>query len=250
VVNDPFVDAQGNARVVRGIAVISNSTRVTELAGKSGFDTAWIEVEHGTLSYTEVETLCMAAEAAEMVPTVRIQDAQRTHVLRALETGARILVVALVSNAEQAQQIVEHGKFPPLGNRGFNGNSRGVGYGLEPPDARFAAANARTHLFAQIETVEGVENVDAICAVDGIAGIFIGPGDLSTSMGKCGKLSDPEVIEAATHCIRQARKAGKHGGVMAAPGPLAQAAEEAGADLMFYGSDLSILINGFRSILG
>ncbi len=246
---DLFFDEGGNPRIVRGIGIVSNSTRVAELAGGAGFDTVWIEVEHGTPGYSEVEALCVAAEAGGAVPAVRIQDNQRTHVLRALEAGARILVVPMVNSREEAKRIVEYGKFPPLGNRGFNMNSRGVRYGLEPPLEAFKKANHRTHFFAQVETLASVENLEAICGVDGISGILIGPGDLSTSMGKTAEFTSQEVIGKVADCIRRARECGKHAGIMAAPGPLLDAAMESGANLIFYGSDLATLIRGWRSFL-
>jgi len=246
---DPFLDATGNPRIVRGVNIASNSTRIAELAGTLGFDTVWIEVEHGTPGYTEVEALCTAVEAGGAIPTVRVQDHRRTHVLRALEAGARILVVPMVNTREEARQVVEHGKFPPLGNRGFNMSSRGVRYGVEPIVEAFQKANDSIHLFAQVESMEAVANLEAICTVKGLAGIFIGPGDLSISMGKPGRLTDPEVIQTAADCIQCARELGKHAGIMAAPGPLLEGARKAGADLVIYGSDLSVLIGGWRALL-
>src|SRR4030095_8224304 len=117
--------------------------------------------------------------------------------------------------------------------------SRGLGYGLEPPVASFARANVRTHLFGQVETLESVRNIDSICAVEGLAGIFIGPGDLSASMGKAGAFTDPELIATVERVIRRARSLGKHAGILVAPGPLLDASLGAGADLVFVGSDIT-----------
>ena len=192
---DPFTDlATGQARVLRGVAVLSRAPQIAELAGRLGFDLVWIDVEHGGVSFGEVETLCMAAESGGAVPVVRLPDHHRHHILRALEVGARIVIVPMVNDAETAREVVRHGKFPPLGERGFNTRSRGLNYGLAGlPEISntFAAANAGTHLIAQIETLEAAENLDAICAVDGISGVLVGPGDLSVSMGKTAAFTDP-----------------------------------------------------------
>ena len=250
MVIDPFVDAQGNPCIVRGTTIPSNAPRIAEIAALLGFDTVWIELEHGTNDYAQVEALCMAIEAGGAVPSVRIQDIQRTHVLRALEAGARILLAPMIDTAEQAREFVKHGKYAPAGQRGFNMNSRGAGYGITPPVEAFAQANARTHLIAQVETLESAGNVEAICEVEGLAGIFVGPGDLSTAMGKCGQFSDPDVISMIADVIRRARKTGKHAGVMAVPGTaLHDACLEAGADLFYFGSDLSVIIKGWRTML-
>jgi 4-hydroxy-2-oxoheptanedioate aldolase len=247
--SDPFVDASGRPRVVRGVTISTNSTRLAELAGMIGFETVWIDVEHGTPGFVEVEALCMAIESGGAVPTVRIPDNQRHHVLRTVEAGGRIIVVPMVNTAADARSIVEHAKFPPLGKRGFNQRSRGLRYGLEPPLASFAAANERTHLFAQIETVEAARNLDAICGVEGLGGVFVGPGDLSASLGKPGAFADPGVISEIERIIRRARSLGKHAGILAMPGPLLDASLAAGADLVFAGSDITNVATAWKSLL-
>src|SRR4051812_41004552 len=153
---DIFSAHNGERRILRGAAIYSGAPRIAELAARIGFDTVWVEMEHGPTDYLLAEHLCMAAEAAGAIPTLRVSDGQRHHVLRALEVGARIVVVPMVQTADQAKQIVEYGKFPPIGSRGYNMRSRGVNYGLGDKAALFAQANARTHLFAQIETLQSV----------------------------------------------------------------------------------------------
>ena len=128
-------------------------------------------------------------------------------------------------------------------------NSRGAGYGVDSPTEAFDKANARTHFFAQVETLESVRNVEAICAVEGLAGIFVGPGDLSSAMGKCAQFADPEVIGVIADVIARARKAGKHAGIMAAPDPLHDACLAAGADLFYFGSEIAVLIKAWRGML-
>lgn len=246
---DPFVDDRGQPRVVRGVTITSNAPRLAELAGMIGFDTVWIDVEHGTVSFGEIEQLCMATESGGAIPTVRIPDHHRENVLRTVEAGGRIVVVPMIHTAGLARQIVEFGKFPPLGQRGFNMRSRGLRYGLEPPLQSFEEANARTHFFAQIESVEAVENLDALCGVEGLAGVFVGPGDLSTSMGKSGAFSDPEVISTVKGVMRRARELGKHAGLLAMPGPLLDEALEAGCDLVFAGSDITNLATTWKKLL-
>lgn len=249
---DPFRDAQGNPRTLRGVAILSNAPTIAEMAGRIGFETVWIDVEHGTPSFTEIQALCMAAEAAGAVPTVRLPDHHRHHILRALEVGARIVVVPMVNDAEIARELVQWGKFAPLGQRGFNTRSRGLNYGLDGiarVRETFANANETTHLIAQIETAEAAANLDEICAVPGISGILVGPGDLSASLGKPGAFTDPELLTLVADLIRRTRAHGKHAGIMTFPGPLLDTAIAAGADLLFFGGDFNDLARTWRGML-
>jgi len=246
---DIFTDENGQPRVLRGVSILSGSARLAEMAGLIGFDAIWIEVEHGPVSFSEVESLCVAAEVGGAIPAVRIPDAERHHVLRSMEAGARILIVPMINDAATARQVVQHGKFPPLGSRGFNTRSRGVEYGLAGVEKAFQQANERSYLFAQIETVQAVENLEAICGVDGLAGVLIGPGDLSVSAGRMGQLADPELITMVTDCIKRARGLGKHAGIMMMPGPMLDAALAAGCDLVFCGGDFGSLAAAWQDLL-
>ncbi|MEO2049253.1 MAG: aldolase/citrate lyase family protein [Pirellulales bacterium] len=246
---DPFVDSAGRVRLLRGVGIQTYAPRAAELAGMLGFETIWIDVEHGPSSYTEVELLLMAAESAGCCGTVRIPNNDREHILRALEVGTQILVVPMIDNAEQAKQIVHYGKFPPLGRRGFNLRSRGLQYGLSQSGSALEEGNQHTHLFAQIESLEAVKNVEAICQVEGLDGIVIGPGDLSADMGRPGQFTDPELIDTVASVVRTARSQGKHAGLVTAPGPLLDAALAAGCDLSYCGSDLGSLSGAWNSLL-
>lgn len=247
--NDIFMTSEGRPRVLRGATIYSGATWLAELAGKVGFDAVWIEMEHGPASFEKIESLCLAAEAGGAIPTVRVPDHERHHILRSLEIGARILIVPMVNTAEQARQIVEYGKFPPIGNRGYNVRTRGVEYGLKGPKTAFAEANERTLLFAQIETREAVDYLDEICSIEALAGIFIGPGDLSVSLGCTGDLTCPQLVSVVTDCIRRARTKGKHAGILVSPGPLLTAAIGAGADLTFFAGDVMDLANVWPKVL-
>jgi len=247
--DDIFREESGAKRVLRGVSIFSASTRITELAGRVGFETVWIDVEHGSAGYSEVESLCVAAEAAGVIPTVRIPNNNREHVLHGLEAGARILVVPMVNTADQANEVVLHGKFPPLGQRGYNTRSRAVNFGLEGPVKEFEKANRRTCLFAQIETMDAVKNLESICQVTALSGIFIGPGDLSQSMGKTGQFQDDKLIETVATCIQQAQNFGKYVGIFLSPGPMLDAVRKVGVDLIIAGGDISNLAVNWQNLL-
>jgi len=244
-----FVDREGKTRFARGAILYSGSTLLAELAGRVGFDTVWIDMEHCSTTFREAESLCLAVNAGGAVPTIRISEHQRTYILRALEVGAGIVVVPMVNTEEQARKMVEWGKFPPLGQRGFNNRSRGVEFGLESCSIAFSKANDRTYLFAQIETRQGVDNIEDICSVEGLGGIFIGPGDLSAALGGMGEFDNPQLIKTSIECIRIARRMGKHAGILVRPGKLLDAAIQAGCDLAFFAGDVMDLSRIWPEVL-
>jgi len=241
---------EGQPRLVRGVTVYSGSARLAELAARIGFETVWIELEHSPTSWTQAEAMCAAIEAGGSVPTIRVPNWERQNVLLALEVGARILVVPMVNSVDQAREVVRHGKFPPVGERGYNARTRGVGFALAGmTESLLAEINDSVHLFVQIETPESVQNLAAICEVPGLSGIFVGPGDLSMNYGWVGQLNHPQLIEIVANVIRTARKAGKLVGIMVAPGPLLQAAIDAGAQLVIVGGDVADVSLAWQKLL-
>jgi 4-hydroxy-2-oxoheptanedioate aldolase len=247
---DIFHDTDGKPRVLRGVCAYAGSARLAEMAAGIGFETVWIEMEHGPAGFELVESMCVSVHAGGGTPTVRVPDLQRHHVLRALESGAGIVVVPMINTAEQAAEIVRHGKFPPLGARGYNTRSRGVGYGLGGTVTElFERANQATHLFAQIETLEAVANIKAICDVPGLSGIFIGPGDLSVAVGCPSELTNEKLIAIVVDCIKLARQRGLHAGILVGPGPMLDASLKAGCDLAFIGGDVTQLAAAWPKLL-
>lgn len=247
---DPFRNAAGQPLLVRGVTVYSGSARLAELAARVGFETVWIELEHSPSSWNQAEAMCAAIEAAGSIPTIRVPNWERPNVLMALEVGARIIVVPMVNTAEQAREVVRHGKFPPIGERGYNARTRGVGFGLAGmSESLLAQINDSVHLFVQIETPEAVKNLEAICAVPGLSGIFVGPGDLSMNYGWTGQLNRPEMVELVTGIVQTARKAGKVVGIMVAPGALLDAAIKAGAQFVIVGGDIAELSVAWPKLL-
>ena len=247
--DDVFVDTNGKPRRVRGVTINSGSPLLVSLAAQIGWEAIWIELEHGPSTFERVEALCIAAEAGGIVPLVRLPDGERHHVLRALEAGAQIILVPMVDDAAYAKKVVEYGKYAPVGARGFNTRTPGMGFGLTDPVEAMARANERTHLFTQVETLEAVANVDAILAVDGLSGIFLGPGDLSVNLGVTGQMTDPRLGEIVVSCIEKARGAGKLSGIFTLPGPLLDAAMDAGCDLVICGGDVMNLGRTWTSLL-
>lgn len=233
-----------------GVAVVSNSPAIVELAGLCGFKFVWIEIEHAGTDMMHVEHLCRAAELHGMWPLLRVPDGGRSSVLRALEVGGRIIVTPQIHTAADARKVAEYGKFPPLGNRGFNTGSRGMLYGSGGPALKaMQDANARTVLLVQIESVEGVKNQQDILSVEGVDGVLVGPGDLSVSMGITAQWDNEELIHTIEGIFATAHKYQKIVATVCPTSAMTQRWKAAGAHLLNLGSDIGLLRAGFKEAL-
>ena len=244
-----FKDENGEPRILYACSIASGSARLIELAARLGFDAIWIEMEHASYDLAEAEHMCLAAEVGGAVPLIRTPGTDRDHILQALEVGGKLIVVPMVNDAATAAEIVKWGKFRPLGQRGFNGASRGLHFGLNDTETMLAQANEETFLIPQIETTEAVSNIQEIVAVKGLDGIFIGPGDLSSDMGMAGQFENHELIDTVVGCIAAAKDRGLHAGVFAGEGPLFEASRDAGADLFIAVSDQQTLQTAWKADL-
>jgi 2-keto-3-deoxy-L-rhamnonate aldolase RhmA len=145
--------------------------------------------------------------------------------------------------------MVEFGKYKPLGNRGIVGSSRGVGYGLAAPLANMERANRESHLFVQIETVEGVKRCREIVAVEGISGAVIGPADLSVSMGKPFAFDDKEFVQVFRDLIQTVRSLDKIAIAATGNPSLVKAAIQSGAQIIISSGERPVLKAGWQQNL-
>ena len=179
-----------------------------KLLARAGFDFLFLDMEHGMASYETISSLTQMALACDICPLVRPTDTTYAHVARALDSGAQGVIIPRVDSAAQAEAAVSFTKYPPLGRRGAGGDGRN---GYERRSAREAVeeSNAETLVIAQIESTQGLDNVDAIAAVPGLDVLLIGPQDLSISLGVHGDFAHATFMEAA----RKVAEAGKRHGV-------------------------------------
>jgi len=200
---------QGGGPILGAAAYMYNPTFL-EIASLLGYKAAWIEMEHMFLTFAQAADLCRIASGMGMLTMIRIPNPSRTTVLQACECGPDILDLPMANTPEMVAEFVENARFPPDGVRGFFGVSRSVKYGL---DGRVCdeqqKLNRELCLMAQVETKDAVDRVDELCRVPGLDAIFIGPADLSASLGVPGQTGHQAVYEAAAHVIRTAKSHGK-----------------------------------------
>lgn len=207
-------DALSAGKVVVGPFMLSSAPILVELAGYAGFNFVMIDMEHTSTDFITAERMVLAAKASGIVPGIRVPENRPTHILRALEIGAKIIDVPLINSRDDAEAVVKAGKYFPIGKRGCAPITRGNLYGsLGNVEETLRVANEETLLMVQIETRESVENVEEICSVENIDIIFIGPADLSQSMGIPGQYNNPLFEKTMQKIIRTARDYGKFAGL-------------------------------------
>ena len=222
-----------------------------EALTRTGLDYVIIDTEHGCLSEETTADMIVAAERGGLLPYVRIGDIRRPYVLRMLDIGARGLIVPNIRSVDEVRQLVEYAKFPPLGNRGYCPN-RTSGWGADEWSkdvfAYMEACNRRCKLIPQCETREALEQIEQIAALPGVDGIFIGPCDLSISLGIPLEFDNPILLRAVERILRACRDAGKESYIFA--GNMTDAVKWAGYgfDSVTYSLDASVLIGAFREL--
>jgi 2-keto-3-deoxy-L-rhamnonate aldolase RhmA len=185
------------------------NTMMPAHAAKAGFDAIWLDAEHNTWDPRELQRLIAYHHLANIDCIVRTGSRNATDLYHILEDGATGLMIPHVNTVDDAAAIARAVKFPPLGQRGLDGASLDNDFYLAGTAGYPAAANAETFLIVQIETPEAVAAVDAIAAVPGVDGLFIGPGDLSLRFGCPMEWSNPQMIAAEDAVAAAAARHGK-----------------------------------------
>jgi len=180
-----------------GVSVMIPSPQVVEMVGHLGFDWVLIDCEHGTISLETVELMVMAAEATGITPIARPWINRPDAILRLMDRGVMGVQVPHVNCAADARRAVEAVKYHPLGTRGMAAGTRPAQYGLGPTATEYVEwVNRETLVCVQLEEAAALENIDEILAVEGVDVFFVGPSDLSQSMGYPGRKEVPEVQAA------------------------------------------------------
>jgi 2-keto-3-deoxy-L-rhamnonate aldolase RhmA len=182
-----------------------------EIMAGAGFDWITVDMEHAPITYQTLPALLAGIRSQGAEAFVRIEDNDPVVIKRVLDCGAGGIIVPLVNNGTEAEAAVKAAKYPPDGVRGVS-LGRASGYGNNFQDY-FDSINDEVLVLAQVEHYLAVEKIDEIVAVDGLDGIFLGPYDLSGSMGIVAQFDHPRMVEARKRVIEATRKAGKAIGI-------------------------------------
>jgi 4-hydroxy-2-oxoheptanedioate aldolase len=206
-----------------GCSIMIPSPQMVEMAAHAGFDWVLIDMEHGTIGLETAELMCMAAEARGITPIVRPRSNASAEITSVMDRGAAGAQVPHINTADDARRTLAAVKFGPGDNRGLAAGTRPDSYGLAKAMPDFVRdANAQSLVCIQLEHAKAIENVDALLAVDDIDVYFIGPSDLSQSMGHPGNPKAPPVKDAIDKTLARIVAAGKTPGMPATADNLEQ----------------------------
>jgi 4-hydroxy-2-oxoheptanedioate aldolase len=222
------------------------SNLAAEVVAASGFDWLMLDTEHAP---NEIDMVLSQLQAVAAYPTsavVRPPWNDMVMIKRFLDVGAQSLLLPYVQNADEARRAVAATRYPPVGQRGVTRVSRATRFGRVPDWAQ--RAEDELCVLVQVESRQALGNIEAIAAVPGIDGIFIGPADLAADLGHNGNPGHPEVKAAIENAIGRIRKAGKPAGILVLDEPTAHRCLELGASFVAVGLDIDILVRETQAL--
>ena len=244
--NDHFKTKLVRGDLLVGTIITLPSPEIAEILSRSGFHWLFVDLEHGTLGIRDAQRILQAASSTPCV--IRVPSNDEVWIKKALDTGPAGIMIPQVRSAADAAQAVRFCKYPPLGQRSV-GIARAHGYGAQF-ETYVATANEGTAVIVQIEHIDAVDRIQEILGVAGIDGLFIGPYDLSASMGKTGQVDEPSVRKAIARVRRAAQQAGMPLGIFGATVEAVEPYIENGYTLVAVGMDSLLIGNAAGSIAG
>ncbi|AGT07239.1 HpcH/HpaI aldolase family protein [Paracoccus aminophilus] len=217
-----------------------------EMLATCGYDWILIDCEHAPIDLGAVQSMLQAMAPYPVQPVVRPGWNDPVEIKRLLDIGAQSLLIPYVENAEEAARAVAATRYAPAGFRGVAGLARASRYGSVPDYLNRAAQEIC--VLVQIESLDAVERIEEIAAVEGVDGIFVGPADLSATMGRPGQLSHPEVRAKIIEAIKRIRAAGKPAGIVTLDETLLEESVAAGTNFTAVGIDIAVMLKALRDL--
>jgi 2-keto-3-deoxy-L-rhamnonate aldolase RhmA len=244
--NELFLKRVMKGELLFGTILTLPSPEVAEVLSASGFDWLFVDMEHTSLDVRHVQRILQAV-GKEYPCLVRVPSMDEGWIKKALDAGPAGIIVPHVNTPEEVEKILAWSKYPPEGERSA-GISRAQNYGLNLRDY-LEKANKSLLIVPQVEHRRAVENIEAITRVAGLSVIFVGPYDLSASVGKLGSVSDPEVTEMTRKVRSACTEAGLACGIFGADAEEVKPYIESGYSLIAIGTDTAYLSKAVRQTL-
>ena len=224
---------------------LASNYSVEVIAG-AGYDWLLLDCEHAPNDLESLLTQLQACAPYLSAPVVRVPWNDMVNIKRVLDIGAQSLLIPYVCSAEEAKAVVAATRYPPAGVRSVAGTTRATRFGRVKDYAK--RAHEEICVLVQVETKPALDQLEAICAVDGVDGVFIGPADLHASMGYPGETSNPAILPLIEEAMRRIRKAGKAPGYLSPVEADAKRMLGAGCQFCAVGADVGILARGAEAL--
>jgi 4-hydroxy-2-oxoheptanedioate aldolase len=245
--DNKFKTALAQRKPQIGLWLSLANSYTTEICATAGFDWLLIDGEHAPNDLRSTLEQLQASAPYRAHPIVRPVSGDVQLIKRLLDIGAQTLLVPMVNTAEQARELVSAMRYPPNGIRGVgSAAARASRWGSRTDYVD--RADDEVCLLVQAETRQALENLEAICAVDGVDGVFIGPADMAASLGHRGKPGHPEVLQAIEDAIKCIIASGKAAGILTSDNALAKRYLELGCTFVAVGIEASLLARATRNL--
>jgi 4-hydroxy-2-oxoheptanedioate aldolase len=238
---------QGGIVRVFGVGQLCDPKLIEIVGWHGGYDAVWLDQEHAGLTISQIEHATRAARASGLDSFVRLTATDYATVMRPLEAGAGGVMAAMIRTVRQAEDVVQWAKFHPAGVRGINGTGVDGRYGTTPLLDYLQERNERIFVAIQIEHIDAVENVEQIAAIPGVDVLFIGPADLSQSLGIPGQIEHPRMWQAIERVAAAAQMHKTHWAILPRDRGFAERCVALGCRMLSLGIDVWALQKGLKA---
>ncbi len=243
---NPFKRALSEGRQQIGLWSSLSSNYTVEVIAGAGYDWILLDMEHSPNDLESLLSQLQAAAPYPAHPVVRVPWNDIVTIKRVLDVGAQSILIPYVSSVAEATSAVAATRYPPAGVRGVAGTTRASRFGRVQGYAK--KAHEEICVLVQVETRQALDNLEAICAVEGVDGVFIGPADLHASLGHTGETSNAAVVPLMEEAMRRIRKAGRAPGYLSPVEADAKRMLAAGAQFVAVGADIGLLARGAEAL--
>ena len=237
---NPFRERLKQPGVPLGTWLMSGASSTAEAMGRAGFDWLLLDLEHVPVDDRDAVGILQAIAGTRAAAVARLAANDPVLFKRALDMGAQTVMVPFVNSADEARRAVSYAKYPPAGIRGFAAMHRASGYGTVKDYGR--RANESVYTIIQLETPQAVAALEEIAAVPGVDALFLGPGDLSASMGHIGNLAAAPVQAAIADVAARCRRIGIPCGIVGPSPEMVVSFGAAGYDFVAVASDMGMMM--------
>jgi 4-hydroxy-2-oxoheptanedioate aldolase len=242
-----FKEKRSGKQATYGLWLGIPDTSVAEMMAGAGFDWLVVDHEHGPYEIRDVLAHLQAMAPYSVAPIVRPVDGNRALLKKLCDIGVQTFLVPMIDTAQEAVAVVEAVKYPPAGCRGL-GTSMARAARWNSVSGYIGQADNEMCVIVQVESVRALKNIDEIAAVDGVDAVFIGPSDLSASLGYGGDVSHPDDVSAVSDALRRIRRADKFAGLLCLDESRVSDYVDAGANFIGIGVDTLLIGNAARSL--